>query len=334
MSRARWRVAMHTDPFTVHTWFPLAGLSALDAGAVIELVWVRRRGLPPVRAVHWLEVHDRETGIRASICLDLDDRGELTAPERSAQADLTWKRSYVPGAYGDARVVPFGLLLKCRSGHERRLPMYLRAPRRALAAWRDLPPTWTAYESTPAGRATVLFQVRAWDPNDEPAGDERAARNDERAEVVRALRAALGDRFVGGFVPTPHARERYADCLADRPTDRASFLELVHGSRICISTQGLRASNPYKLAEYTAASRAIVSHPLHHALPEPLDGIATFTDADACAETCVRLLDDPDAIAEMQSASAAHWRRFGRPDVLVRRRLEELPQTLGISRSS
>jgi hypothetical protein len=328
MSPARWRIGLQADPITVHTWFPLAALTLLEQAGEVELEFLSR-SLPAERSL-WVEVEDREAALRAAVSIDLVDAGELAAPRRAASADVTFKRSFTPGGYpGSARVAPYGLQLACRAGGERfaAYARQSRAVRSLVGGWRTRPPLLREYEARPRRdtQPRVVFQVRAWNPADGRDPEDRRARNEERATLIRVLRQHLGDAFVGGFVDTPYARAAFADCVISGPGDFRSYLHLIQRCHIGVSTAGLRDSNPYKLAEYLAGGHAIVSSPLHHELPDgPLPMRAFSTVAEA-VDACTALLDDP---APMQDASAAAWSAFHRPDVLMRHRLDELPGLL------
>jgi hypothetical protein len=311
----RWRIGLQADPVTVHSWFVFTALAELEAAGEVELRLLDR-ALPAERAM-WLEVG----GI--SVCIDLTDRAALAAPLRSASADVTWKRSFDPVGYpGDVR--PFGPLLGCRSGRERHRPDYARhlGVRRALASWRDRPPLLSAHEApVDRGDRRVLFQVRAWEPD---AGDDpgdRAARNEDRATLIRTLRRELGDRVRAGFTPSPYARAAHPDCLV---AEEGDYLAVVQSCRIGVSTTGLHGSIPYKVGEYLAASRAIVAERFLHSLPAPLTGVDVFDRPEDCVAACVALLEDDALLDERQQWSARYWRDHARPDVLLRRCLVDL----------
>jgi hypothetical protein len=87
---------------------------------------------------------------------------------------------------------------------------------------------------------------------------------------------------------------------------------------------GLHGSNPWKLVEYLAGSRAIVSEPLRYELPESLTGTAEFfDDPKQCVELCTALLDSRSRRAELQGRSRSYWLQNVRPDRLLARRLNE-----------
>jgi hypothetical protein len=119
----------------------------------------------------------------------------------------------------------------------------------------------------------------------------------------------------------------YPDLVSDLPSDPYGYLASIHAYDICVSTVGLHGSNPWKLAEYLAASRVIVSEPLRYNLPEPMiDGkhYVEFTSPQECVDACLWLLDSPERRAEMRSAAWAYWRTNVHPVALMRNRLLDL----------
>jgi glycosyltransferase involved in cell wall biosynthesis len=317
---------VNADPIGIHHYFALAGLARLQRSGRIRLSWINRR-LPDEPGV-WIETRD------ARILYDSADREVTPSPERSRLADVIWKRSFRPTT--DVRVRPFGLPLGCHP-EVRRLPYLARASsrpstdlRRVLASVRrPFPPRIEAYESGPQpGRGYVLFQVRAWDPAAGKDPHDRIRVNALRAAVIEGLRERFGDAFRGGFVPDEYARRNFPHLLSELETDRRSYLELIREADVTVSSIGLHGSNPWKLAEYLAAARPIVSEPLRFELPEPLEegtNIAYYETAEGCIDAVERLMRDPEERASMRRANRAFWLAHGHPATLLANRLEELP---------
>jgi ribosomal protein S18 acetylase RimI-like enzyme len=118
----------------------------------------------------------------------------------------------------------------------------------------------------------VLLLTRVWDHRKmSGAKAEQWERlNGLRAACIRALSVEFGPQFVGGLAPTPSALRDFPDLVVDASTTRRSaYLGTMKSSRVCVATAGLRDSNGFRLAEYTAASRAIVSEPLSFEVPGP-----------------------------------------------------------------
>ena len=171
----------------------------------------------------------------------------------------------------------------------------------------------------------ILFMTQVWIPEREPEGplrEERRVMNAMRAACIRALREAFPARFIGGFTPTPYAKEHFPDCvLPDLATVRKErYLKTMHASSICIGTTGLCGSTGWKFGEYVAAAKAIVSEPLLDQLPGDFSAgknYLKFTNADDCVRHVTDLMFDRERRFEMMRANYTYYHSCVRPDILV-----------------
>jgi hypothetical protein len=197
-----------------------------------------------------------------------------------------------------------------------------------------------------AEKPSVLFLSRLWEParaKNAELKSERERLNQTRADCIRGLRREFGRRFIGGLEATDYARKHFNDCVVDRNlTRKSAYLGLVRDADICISTQGLLQSNPWKLGEYVAMSRAIISEPLAHAVPGDFtagQNYLEFTTPDQCVAQAAKLAGDPLYRYDMMLRNYAYYHSFLRPDMLVWNTLqtalaspssEVAPETLSI----
>lgn len=172
----------------------------------------------------------------------------------------------------------------------------------------------------------VLFLTRPWDPEEDPnfsAGlkEERHYINNMRVSCIRKLREVFGSRFIGGFSPLPYAIERFPDCVVDGiSTKRYNFLQIVKKASICVATMGLHESNGWRLAEYIAASKAIVSEKLHYSVPGKFncnENYLEFNNADQCVEQAMKLDGDKQLAYKMKLNNYYYYHNYLRPDRLV-----------------
>jgi hypothetical protein len=168
------------------------------------------------------------------------------------------------------------------------------------------PLTVSSFEGIPdvSLKPLILFQTRAWDPYaaEWQVPDDTARLNDTRAQVIAALRKEFGEQVIAGFCPDRYAMANFPELLTTEPCDKYSYLSLLHRSTICIQTTGLFGSTGWKLAEYFAAGKAIVTEPILDELPvRPEEGknILTFHNADECVEHCRRLMNHPELSTQM-----------------------------------
>jgi len=94
------------------------------------------------------------------------------------------------------------------------------------------------------------------------------------------------------------------------PSTPPEYLAFSKQHLVGVSSRGLHGSVPFKIAEYVAASLAIVSEPLHCELPTAfVDGrdFLAFRTPDECVERCERILNSPTLAAELRRASRRYY---------------------------
>jgi hypothetical protein len=132
----------------------------------------------------------------------------------------------------------------------------------------------------------------------------------------------LGTRFLGGFNHNAYTTAAYEDCLVKNAaiTEKESYLRTLRSFPICIATTGLHGSNGWKLAEYVACAKAILSEPLVYEVPggfAPGRNYLEFMSPGQCVEQAHRLLADQNLRNELMTANALYYRAHLRPDSLV-----------------
>ena len=196
-----------------------------------------------------------------------------------------------------------------------------------------LKPQYTpqGFERPPRGlsqKPTIIFSARLWDPGDveERYWEDRIAINTMRIGVVRTLRAAFGNCFIGGIEDNPYARKLCPDLVLPKfKTYRKRYLHAMHNADICVATTGLHQSTGGKSGEYVAASKAIVSEQLLYEIPGDFAAHANylpFTTPEECVDAVNRLLEHPEQVREMQRLNWDYYQNYLRPDRLIERTLE------------
>jgi hypothetical protein len=293
-----------------------------------------------------------EVGGGGSAVIDTHDSFEVEEDDLACH-DLYFKRSLAPASLrrpGGARLRALAPLNDVRCDHRDTFELRSElaaatsgaARLRTLLQWharwaaaraldRGGRPAWSRMHAPPQpgqpGR--VLLMAGLWDPAAVPAIDtakrqEWEAINRQRVECVRALRAAFGPRFDGGIRPCGFARRFAPDVLLpdERHGSQREFLRRVREHPVCVTSTGLHGSNGWRLAEFVAFSRAIVSEPLRHVLAGEFDAgthFLEFTTPGECVAQVARLLGDAaerEAMAERNWAYYQHWQR---PDRLALR---------------
>jgi hypothetical protein len=324
--RPRITAFVSPDHDLYHTSLFLTGLDALARRGTIAL----RCEYPRAPDDVWL------TGDPVVVCFEVDQPrlrvaidlrdGEGVSRPILDRVDRYFKRAFyppellaLPPALA-ARVEAYGLNFGGRSWSSTlRLlraigPALASRGRAAVPRLRQLlaTPTMDTFEQGPDVplEGKVVFQTRLW-TSDEIPPDEVEPLNTARVEVVRALRRALGDRFVGGLVPTPMARERYPADVTPHSSRYAEYLALKKRYLVSVYTRGVEHSLAFKLGETLAASQCLVSVALRYTLPSPLlpdRHYLEFQTTDECVDACQRLLDDPEMARAMRHANAEYYR--------------------------
>ena len=183
-----------------------------------------------------------------------------------------------------------------------------------------------------SARPRILFITRLWDPA-EPVvqTDSELVRqwgeiNEMRMLLVRKLRAAFPEQSIGGIQDSPFAQTQCPDLiLSEHSTWKRIYLHRMKHSEICIASTGLHQSSGWKIAEYLAAGRAIVSEPLCYLRgPGPFQAgdDRTYTSANGCIEQIRTLLAHPEQILQMGQRNRAYYDER-RPDQIVAKALEQ-----------
>ena len=180
----------------------------------------------------------------------------------------------------------------------------------------------------------ILFLTRLWDP-EEPAVQqypelqaEWRQVNADRIELLHRLQSAFPAQFTGGVSDNACARRQCPELiLPDKLTGKRAYLHRMQHTEICVASTGLHGSTGWKLAEYVAAGRAIVTEPLRYTLPggfEEGKNYKTYTSPAECEEQLRQLLADPAAILAMAQHNAAYYQTWLRPEQQVRQALRQL----------
>lgn len=97
------------------------------------------------------------------------------------------------------------------------------------------------------------------------------ATNEARALFIMACKAIPSLRFEGGFRPR-HKNDvpGYEHLTVPTPRDHARYVRLTQASAVVFNTPAVLRCHGWKLAEFLALGKAIISTPLERLLPAPL----------------------------------------------------------------
>lgn len=171
----------------------------------------------------------------------------------------------------------------------------------------------------------VLFMARAWDTNlieNKAQKESVEALNETRAECVRGLRKEFGDKFYGGLAHSDYSKKRFKDSLLPDETlsNKRAYLKILRDFPVCVTTAGLNGSNGWKLGEYVAFSKAIVTEPLQFQATGDFaeeKNYLEFTAPEQLIASVARLFEDKDLRLSMMMNNYRYYQSYVRPDALV-----------------
>lgn len=170
----------------------------------------------------------------------------------------------------------------------------------------------------------ILFITRLWNPDEALSEGSKLHRqriNEMRVSCIQACREKYKDQFTGGLIVDAYTAKKYPHLgMPDKLTNKKGYLNAIQQHAICIATTGLHNSIGWKMAEYVAASKAIVSEPLHFELPgnfEKNKNYVEFKNIDELIFQIDALLQNPGMKQEMMNQNHYYYNHFLKPDVLV-----------------
>ncbi len=169
----------------------------------------------------------------------------------------------------------------------------------------------------------VLFMARAWSDVDHKKQSNLAEQiSRERAECIRALRKEFGKRFFGGLLIDDYSQKHFPDVLLpdNSLAKQTNYLNLLKTYPICIATKGLCNSNGWKIAEYVALSKSIVTEKILFEVTGNFKKdkhYLEFETPDQCVEQCVKLFEDKSLREQMMKNNWDYYQNYQRPDKII-----------------
>ena len=182
------------------------------------------------------------------------------------------------------------------------------------------------YYPIKAIRDKVLFLTRVWNPLGEDVFSEeekllREKINKTRIMCLEACGQEFGDRFTGGLWQDDFSDAHFRHyVLPISQTNKSTFLKRVREHTICIATTGLYKSIGWKMGEYVAASRAIVSEKLQFEVPGNFkkdQNYFEFENQDQLLEKIDTLLRNKELLIQTMKNNYQYYNNYLKPDILV-----------------
>lgn len=197
--------------------------------------------------------------------------------------------------------------------HDRKVKTFIGNYKRLLDR-----PFYADMAPEPSSSDYVFFCSTLW-YNDEYNQNDRKV-NARRANFIRACKGIDSIRFEGGFVPQQgrSSSELFADCLSATSYPYRTWLQKTKQSALVFNTPAFWDCHGWKLGEYLALGKAIISTPLSNDLPAPLThGVNIHfvdDDIDSIREAITYIINHPDYKERLERGARAYWASYGTPD--------------------
>ena len=179
-------------------------------------------------------------------------------------------------------------------------------------------PFYSELAPEPGSSNYVFFCSTLW-YNDEYNQNDRKV-NARRANFIRTCKGIENIRFEGGFVPQQgrSSSELFADCLSATSYPYKTWLQKTKQSAHVFNTPAFWDCHGWKLGEYLALGKAIVSTPLSNDLPAPLThGVNIHfveDDIDSMQAAINYIINNPDYKERLEQGARAYWASYGTPE--------------------
>lgn len=194
------------------------------------------------------------------------------------------------------------------TGPSRRDRLYIEQFRKRLPE--------TAYRPGRSDPAYVFFTAWPWTRHPEV--------NPPRAAFIRACRRQRGLRFEGGFAPRRRGNpSELAGLFAPKRYPLREYLDKLGRSAVVFNNPAVHGCLGWKLGEFLALGKAIVSLPIENVLPAPLEhGIHLHIvdgSPDALDEAIRRIREDDAYRRGLEQSAREYYDTWLSPEVVAGR---------------
>ena len=192
---------------------------------------------------------------------------------------------------------------------------------RRIKMWQNRLPL-SAYEnSTPSEDDYIFFLSTLWYNDKYNKNDETV--NLRRAHFIRACKSIEGITYEGGLLgDSTSSKEKFADVLAEHGEPFKAWIEKTKRSALVFNTPAFWDCHGWKLGEYLALGKCIVSTKLSNNLPYPLEhgkNIHFVEDTEESMREAIEyILDHPEYRHKLEQGAKDYWEKYGTPEASLK----------------
>ena len=163
---------------------------------------------------------------------------------------------------------------------------------------------------------STLWYSDEWNKNDETV-------NLRRAHFIRACKSIEGVTFEGGLLgDASSSNEKFADVLATHEEPFGQWIEKTKRSALVFNTPAFWDCHGWKLGEYLALGKCIVSTKLSNDLHYPLEhgtNIHFVEDTEeSMREAISYILAHPEYRHKLEKGAREYWEKYGTPEASLK----------------
>lgn len=185
---------------------------------------------------------------------------------------------------------------------------------RRYRLWKNRLPL-TSYENNISSEDDYIFFLSTlWQSDELNKNDETV--NLRRAHFIRVCRSIERVVFEGGlYGDESSSKKKFADVLAVQGEPFTSWIEKTKRSALVFNTPAFHNCHGWKLGEYLALGKCIVSTKLSNDLPYPLEhgvNIHFVEDTEESMREAIEyILDHPKYRHKLEQGAKAYWEKYG-----------------------
>jgi glycosyltransferase involved in cell wall biosynthesis len=187
---------------------------------------------------------------------------------------------------------------------------------RRYKAWKNRLPL-SYYENIDNSKDNYIFFLSTlwysdeWNKNDEGV-------NLRRAHFIRACKKILGDNFEGGLLGDAYSSNSiFEDVFVTQRETFASWIKKTKESTLVFNTPAFWDCHGWKLGEYLAMGKCIISTKLSNDLPYPLEhGVNIHfveNTEESMAEAIEYILSHQEYRHKLELGAKEYWSKYGTP---------------------
>lgn len=163
---------------------------------------------------------------------------------------------------------------------------------------------------------STLWYSDVWNKNDEGV-------NLRRAYFIRACQKILGNKFEGGLLgDSSSSNELFSDILCHNRVSFSLWIEKTKQSALVFNTPAFWDCHGWKLGEYLALGKCILSTQLSNDLPHPLEhgkNIHFVENSETAMKEAIEyILLHPEYRHKLELGAREYWNKYGTPEASLK----------------